>query len=80
MDRMNHRHNDIQTEDTIAQQLHAEHPRSQKLAKWLLFLFIGITLSTGCAQMIMNEVRATKHINQCLPPPAEEDTPVKLGL
>lgn len=80
MDSMNHGHDEIQTKETIAPQLHADHSTSQKLARWLLFLFIGITLTTGCAQVIMNETHPTKHIDHCLSPRADEDTPIKLGL
>lgn len=63
-----------------SQQPSADQPKSQRLAKWILFLFIGITLATGCAQLIMKDVQASRHIVLDAPLPAEEDTPVKLGL
>jgi hypothetical protein len=67
-------------DNNSSQQPAAEQTKSQRLEKWILFLFIGITLSTGCAQMIMKDVHASRHIVRDTPLPAEEDTPVKLGL
>lgn len=68
------------TQNNSSQLPSANLTKSQRLAKWILFLFIGTTLSTSCAQMIMKDVQESRQIVHDAPLPAEEDTPVKLGL
>lgn len=67
-------------DNNSSQQPAADQTTSQRLAKWILLIFIGITLSTGCAQMIMKDAHISRHIVHDTPLHAEEDTPVKLGL